>query len=151
MVFGGILAPATFAFIFTAQLLWIWHSVNDFTRQGAGYAATHCWESSAGNVISCMQANVPMMPNQTQFQNGPAQIAVSYFAEDPTSGHSHRVQLRRRLHYRLHSGRGDRQRYRFSIPAVFDAAADRDAQFSSNRSHRELRLRSGTGNLRAVK
>ena len=45
MVFGGILRPLTFALIFTAQLLWIWHSVNDFTRQGAGYAATHCWES----------------------------------------------------------------------------------------------------------
>jgi hypothetical protein len=86
MIFGGILAPATFAFIFTAQLLWVYHSVNDFTRQGAGYAATHCWESSAGNVISWMQANTPLMPNQSQFQNGPVQIAVSYFAEDPGSG-----------------------------------------------------------------
>jgi hypothetical protein len=86
MVFVGILAPVTFGFIFTAQLLWIWHSVNDWTRQGAGYAATHCWESSAANVISFMQSNVPAMPYQAQFQSGPAQIIVSYFAEDPTTG-----------------------------------------------------------------
>lgn len=86
MVFGGILAPLTFGFIFTAQLLWAWHSVNDFTRQGAAYAATHCWESSAGNVISFMQGHVPLMPDQAQFQNGPVQINVAYFAEDPTTG-----------------------------------------------------------------
>lgn len=86
MTFAGVMAPVTFAFIFTAQLLWVWHSINDFTRQGAGYAATHCWESSSSNVIGWMQSNVPLMPNQTQFQNGPAQITVSYFAEDPTTG-----------------------------------------------------------------
>jgi hypothetical protein len=86
IVFAGVLLPLTFGLIFTAQLLWIWHSVNDFTRQGAGYAATHCWESSAQNVISFMQANVPIMPNQTQFRSGPAQINVSYFAVDPTTG-----------------------------------------------------------------
>jgi hypothetical protein len=27
-----------------------------------------------------------MMPGNTQVQNGPAQIQVSYFAEDPTTG-----------------------------------------------------------------
>jgi hypothetical protein len=86
MLFMGVLAPVTFGFIYTAQLLWVWHSVNDFTRQGAGYAATHCWQSSAANVVSFMQTNVPPMPNQAQFQSGPAQIAVSYFAEDPTTG-----------------------------------------------------------------
>ncbi len=86
LVFAGVLAPVTFAFIFTAQLLWTWHSVNDFTRQGAGYAATHCWQSGAPNVVQWMQSNVPAMPNQGIFQNGPAQITVSYFAEDPTTG-----------------------------------------------------------------
>ena len=86
LILGGIMAPVTFAFIFTAQLLWIWHSVNDFTRQGAGYAATHCWLSDSSNVIQWMEANVPNMPNQATFQNGPAQISVNYFAEDPTTG-----------------------------------------------------------------
>lgn len=83
---GGVLLPATFALIFTAQLLWIWHSVNDFTRQGANYASTHCWESSAANVTGFMRANVPLMINQDQFQNGPAVISITYFSADPTTG-----------------------------------------------------------------
>ena len=83
---AGVLMPVTFAIIFTSQLLWVWHGVNDFTRQGANYASTHCWESSAGNVIDFMHANVPPMVNQDQFQNGPAQISVSYFSVDPVSG-----------------------------------------------------------------
>ena len=29
--------------IFVAEMLWVWHSVVDFTRDGARYAATHCW------------------------------------------------------------------------------------------------------------
>jgi Flp pilus assembly protein TadG len=86
LLFAGVLVPTTFGTIFGAQILWTWHSVNDFTRQGAGYAATHCWQAAAGNVIAFMQSNVPMMPGNTQFQNGPAQIQVSYFAEDPTTG-----------------------------------------------------------------
>ena len=36
--------------------------------------------------VSFMQSNVPLMPNQTQFQNRPVQITVSYFSEDPTTG-----------------------------------------------------------------
>ena len=42
IAYAGVLFPLTFAVIFTSQLLWIWHGVNDFTRRGAGYAATHC-------------------------------------------------------------------------------------------------------------
>lgn len=85
-MFAGVLVPTTFGLIFVSQLLWVWHSVNDFTRQGAGYAATHCWQSSAGNVLSFMNSNLPAMPYQAQFINGPAQINVSYFAEDATTG-----------------------------------------------------------------
>jgi hypothetical protein len=85
--FAGLLLPATFMLIFTAELLWIWHSVNEFTRQGASYAATHCWQSSAANVIGFMQSNVPPMVDQNQFQTGGAvQISVSYFALDPPTG-----------------------------------------------------------------
>jgi hypothetical protein len=83
---AGVLLPATFALIFTSQLLWIWHSVNDFTRQGAGYAAKHCWMNSASNVTDFMKANVPAMIDQSQFQSGPVQISVSYFGTDPASG-----------------------------------------------------------------
>ena len=83
---AGILLPLTFGLAFTAQLLWIWHSVNEFTRQGASYAATHCWQSSAGNVLSFMRSNVPLMINQDQFQNNQVPIAVSYFGLDPATG-----------------------------------------------------------------
>jgi TadE-like protein len=82
----GVLLPTTFALIFTSQLLWIWHSVNEFTRRGAAYATTHCWQSSADNVLAFMRANVPPTINQDQFVNGPAQISVSYFSKDPASG-----------------------------------------------------------------
>ncbi len=86
LAFGAVLLPLTFAVVFTSQLLWVWHSVNEFTRQGASYAATHCWQSSAGNVLDFMKSNVPPSVAQDQFQNGPAQISVSYFSQDADSG-----------------------------------------------------------------
>jgi hypothetical protein len=86
LVYALLIAPTTFALIYTSELLWIWHSVNDFTRQGASYASTHCWESSAANVLDFMHTNLPPTVGQNQFQNGPAQINVNYFSMDPTSG-----------------------------------------------------------------
>src|SRR5580693_6655720 len=86
LILAGAMIPVTFGMIFTAQVLWTWHSVNELTRIGARYAATHCWQSSAGNVTEFMLTNLPAMPNQQQFINGPVQIQVSYFAEDPTTG-----------------------------------------------------------------
>jgi hypothetical protein len=83
---AGVMMPLTFGLIFTAQILWIWHSVNELTRMGASYAATHCYQTGAGNVTSFMLTNLPAMPYQDQFLNGPVQIQVSYFSEDPTTG-----------------------------------------------------------------
>src|SRR5690349_5534351 len=57
----GLVAPLTFGIVFTAQLLWIWHSVTDWTREGARYAATHCVQSSGDNVVAYMRANIPPM------------------------------------------------------------------------------------------
>ena len=86
VAYAGVLIPLTFAVIFTSQILWVWHSVNDFTRRGAEYASTHCWTSAAGNVTDYMRNNVPAMINQDQFQSGPVEINVTYFAKDPDSG-----------------------------------------------------------------
>lgn len=86
LTYAGLILPVTLGLIYVAQLLWIWHSVNEFTREGASYASSHCWESDASNVLSFMRANVPAMIDQTQFQNGPAQISVNYFAYDESSG-----------------------------------------------------------------
>ncbi len=86
LVYGAVLLPLTFALIFTSQLLWVWHSVNDFTRIGASYASTHCWESSGANVLDFMRANVPPMIGQDQVQNGPVQIGITYYGKDPDTG-----------------------------------------------------------------
>lgn len=86
LAYAGVIIPTTFALIFTSQLLWIWHSVADFTRQGAGYAVTHCWQGSGENVIGFMRSNVPAMVDRNQFQSGPAQLTVTYFSKDPDTG-----------------------------------------------------------------
>src|ERR1035441_514690 len=44
LAWGTVILPLTFMIIYTSELLWIWHSVADFTRDGARYAATHCWQ-----------------------------------------------------------------------------------------------------------
>ncbi len=86
ITFAGLLMPLTFMIIFTAQLLWVWHSIVDYTRDGARYATTHCWTGSGGNVISYMRSHVPMMVDVDQFRNGQADISVKYFSRDPDTG-----------------------------------------------------------------
>jgi hypothetical protein len=79
LLWAGVGLPLTFMLIVVAQMLWIWHSVVDFTRDGARYAATHCYTGDGSNVVSYMQANVPAMIDQNQFQNGAAGISVQYW------------------------------------------------------------------------
>jgi hypothetical protein len=86
LVTGGILLPLTFAIVYTAQLLWVWNSVVDFTREGAKYATTHCWQDGGGNVTAYMRAHVPAMVDMEQFQNGEAEIVVDYFGRDAETG-----------------------------------------------------------------
>ena len=84
-LFAGVLLPMFFMVVFIARGLWVWHSVVDFTRYGARYAATHCWEpdGSVSNVVAFLQANVPPMVDMNQFQTGQAQVIVQYFSENP--------------------------------------------------------------------
>lgn len=86
VLYGALVLPLTFALLFTAELLWVWHSVVEFTRAGARYAATHCWQASGENVITYMRDHVPPMVDQEQFRGGPAEIVVEYFARDPETG-----------------------------------------------------------------
>src|SRR5947209_14985657 len=83
---AGVIVPLTFAIIFVAEMLWVWHSVVDFTRDGARYAATHCWSPEGQNVTAYMQTHVPRMIDMDQFQQGQAQIAVNYYSRDPDTG-----------------------------------------------------------------
>ncbi|MBI1896009.1 MAG: pilus assembly protein [Acidobacteria bacterium] len=86
IVFTGLIVPITFAIIFTGQLLWLWHSMVDFTRDGARYAATHCWQGAGENVVNYMRTHVPPTIDMDQFQGGQVDIAVEYFARDPETG-----------------------------------------------------------------
>lgn len=86
LIYAGVLLPLTFMVIFVAEMLWVWHSVTDFTRDGARYAATHCWQPDSGNVLTYMTSHVPRMIDMDQFQNGAAGITVQYFGRDPDTG-----------------------------------------------------------------
>ena len=86
ITFAGIMMPLMFMIIFTAQLLWVWHSIVDYTRDGARYATTHCWQASGDNVMAYMRTHTPMMVDNDQFQNGQADISVQYFSRDPDTG-----------------------------------------------------------------
>ena len=69
-----------------AQMMWIWHSMVDYTRLGARYAATHCWQADSSNVAAYMRANVPVNVDQDQFSAGTAEISVTYYSRDAASG-----------------------------------------------------------------
>jgi hypothetical protein len=86
ILYVSVIVPLTFAILFLAELLWVWHSVVDYTRDGARYASTHCWESGGQNVIDYMRSHVPLMIDMDQFQQGQAQINVTYYAADPSTG-----------------------------------------------------------------
>ena len=86
LLYAGVILPLTFMVIFVAEMLWVWHSVVDFTRDGARYAATHCWQSDTGNVLQYMTTHVPRMIDMDQFINGGAGITVQYFRRDPDTG-----------------------------------------------------------------
>jgi len=81
VLYAGVILPLTFMIIFVAEMLWVWHGVADFTRDGARYATTHCWMSDASNVIAYMESHVPAIIDQQQFQRGDAGISVQYFSD----------------------------------------------------------------------
>jgi hypothetical protein len=86
LVYAGLLLPVTMMIVFTAELLWVWNSVVDYTREGARYATVHCWQPGGSNVVSYMRANTPIMVDRDQFRDGQADIEVAYFARNPESG-----------------------------------------------------------------
>ena len=86
LVSVGLIIPVTFAIVFTAQMLWLWHSMNEWTRDGARYAATHCWQAGGGNVINYMRSNVPLNVDQEQLQSGQADVEVLFYVRDADTG-----------------------------------------------------------------
>lgn len=86
VTWSAVLFPLLAMIVFTSQLLWVWHSVTEFTRQGAAYAATHCYQGAGSNVVSWMRANVPGMVDADQFRDGAAEIAVTFFQRNAETG-----------------------------------------------------------------
>lgn len=86
IVTAFVMIPMVFSIIFVAQMFWVWHSAVEFTRDGARYAATHCWQADGGNVASYMVTHVPRVIDGDQFRNGPATIVVEYQMRDAESG-----------------------------------------------------------------
>jgi hypothetical protein len=86
LMYAGVIVPLTFGVLYAAQMLWIWHSVGEWTRDAARYASTHCWQSSADNVTGYMRNNVPPMVDAEQFRGGSVELAVTYYGRDVETG-----------------------------------------------------------------
>jgi hypothetical protein len=86
VTWATVFFPLTMMLIFTTQLLWTWHSVVEFTREGARYAATHCYQGAGNNVVTYMQQNVPPVVDQDALTGGEAEIVVSYYQKNAETG-----------------------------------------------------------------
>lgn len=86
IAYSALLLPVSMMVIFTAQLLWVWNTMVDFTREGARYASTHCWQGDGENVRTWMRENLPFTFDMDQFRNGPAEIEVTYWGRNAETG-----------------------------------------------------------------
>jgi hypothetical protein len=83
------IVPLTLGLIAFGEIAWTFHALSTLTRQGARYAATHCWQDDTGsNVVSWMQANAPPFPDRTQLAAGGVLIQVGYWTHDPATRQS---------------------------------------------------------------
>ncbi len=86
VLIAGVL-PLTFGLLAFTEIAWTYHALATITRQGARYAATHCWQDGAGsNVVTWMQANSPPFPDRARLLTGDIPIQVNYWmldAENP--------------------------------------------------------------------
>jgi Flp pilus assembly protein TadG len=83
LVLMAAIIPLSFGLIAFTEIAWTYHALATLTRQGARYAATHCWQDDAGsNVVTWMQANAPAFPDRPLLASGGVQIQVSYWMHD---------------------------------------------------------------------
>lgn len=84
LLYAAAILPLTFMIVFVSEMLWIWHSSVDFTREIAHFAATHCWEGdgSGSNVIGWATSHVPPMIDRDKFQNNTAGITIAYYTQN---------------------------------------------------------------------
>ena len=75
--------PLTFGLLAFSELLWTYHALATLTRQGAQYAATHCFQDESGsNVVTWMQANAPAFPDRPMLVSGGIEVEVRYWMHD---------------------------------------------------------------------
>lgn len=86
IVSAGVLLPVTMMLVFTAQLLWVWQSAVEWTREGARYAATHCYQGGGDNVRAWMRTHVPVNLDQQEFSAGTAEIQLNYYTRNAETG-----------------------------------------------------------------
>lgn len=86
LTYLGLVLPLTMMLYHGANLLWVWNTMVDFTRLGAQYAVTHCWEPGGSNVVNWMRQNTPPVFDRDQFRDGGVEIEVTYFARNAESG-----------------------------------------------------------------
>ena len=78
---AGII-PLSLGLIAFAEVAWTYHALTTLTREGAHYAATHCWQDGADNVVSWMKANSPIFPDRSQLLSGAITIQVNYWTHN---------------------------------------------------------------------
>ncbi len=85
LILGAVLLPLTLGIVALADVAWTYHALVALTRQGARFAATHCFQDDTGsNVVTWMQNNAPPFVDRPQLQSGGIQIQVSYWTHDLT-------------------------------------------------------------------
>lgn len=81
--------PLTLGLIVFTEIAWTYHALATITREGARYAATHCYQDSAGsNVVNWVQANAPLFPDRALLASGGISIQVTYWTHDPLTNES---------------------------------------------------------------
>jgi hypothetical protein len=81
LIFG--ILPLTFGLLAFSEVAWTYHALATLTRQGARYAATHCWQDDSGsNVVTWMQATAPLFPDRPLLTSGGIQVQVNYWTHD---------------------------------------------------------------------
>jgi hypothetical protein len=83
LIMMTVMLPLTFGVVALADVAWTYHALVTLTRQGARYAATHCYEDDNGsNVVTWMQLNSPPFLDRPQLVAGTVQISVNYWSHD---------------------------------------------------------------------
>ena len=83
LLYTAVIVPLTFGIVYVAEMYWVWHSAVEFTREGARYATTHCWQADGQNVMTYMQSHVPVNIDVSQFRTGgSALINVNYYQRE---------------------------------------------------------------------